>query len=158
MPAMQQQGERAGMGKLGLAAEPAVHRIEHPRHLRDRFVQRRAGDLAGSGLVEVLVEHPADGLRLDLNLFSPFPIGVEDAGQDAPKTGPSILPIGWEVGAAEKDLASRRQERGEWPPSLLGEHLDRALVAGIHVGALVPVHLDADEVLVEKGGELRILV
>jgi hypothetical protein len=40
VPAMKEKRERRGVRKLGLAAEPAVSRIEAARHLRHRIIQQ----------------------------------------------------------------------------------------------------------------------
>jgi hypothetical protein len=69
-----------------------------------------------------------------------------------------VPPVGREVGPAVEDLALGGEEGGEWPAALLDQELDGALVARVHVGPLVAVHLDADEMPVEEVGERRVLV
>ena len=105
VPAMQQQCDRPGMGKLGLAAEAAVHRIEGRHDLGHRLVQQRLRDLTRRCLVEVLVEYPADGAGLGLHLIPAIAVGIEHAGENAAESGPTVLAIGREVGAAEEHLA-----------------------------------------------------
>ena len=108
VPAMQQQGDRAGMGKLGLAAESAVHPDRSTEAIwRDRVVEQRRRDLARRGFVEVRVEDPPDGVGLGLHLIPAGAVGIEHAGQHGAEAGAAVLPIGREVGSAEEHLAGR---------------------------------------------------
>jgi hypothetical protein len=146
------------MRKLWLAAKTSIHPIESLRHLREGLIQQGRTNLSGCSFVELFVKHPADGLGLSLYLVAPPPIGVEHAAQHGAKPRSSILPVRRKVRAAEEHLSVRSEEGRQRPSSLLGEHLHRALVPRVHVGPLVPVDLDADKVLVEERGDLRVFV
>ena len=157
-PAVQQQRHRAGVRKLGAPSESAVHRIEYPGHLGDRVLEHLERRLAGRGLVQVVAHHAPHRLRLRLHLSAPRAIGVEHALEHGAEAGPAMRAVGREVGAAVEHLAGGREKRRQRPAALPGQRLHRPLVAGVDVRPLVPVHLDADEVLVQELGERRILV
>ena len=158
VPPVQQEGDRARMGELRLAAEPAVDPVEHRGHLAHRAVEQCRRGLAGSGFVERGIEDAPDGVGLGRHLIPAGAVGVEHSGQHGAKAGSAVLPVGREVGPAVEDFAGRGEEGGERPAALPGDRLDGVLVAGVDVGALVPIHLDADEVLVEELGQVGILV
>jgi hypothetical protein len=153
VPAVEQEGQGRGVRKLRLAAESAVDRIEDPSDSSLRLAQQRRRGLARQTLVQVSVEHLADRLGLRLDLAAPGTIRVEHAGEDGAEPGLAILALGREIGSPEEHLAVGREERRERPAALAGEGLDRTLVARVHVRPLVPVHLDADEVLVQVRGD-----
>ena len=157
VPAVQQEGDRARDGGTsagcrtrrspgrtpGRSAPPpprAMQAMAHPALLSSRCV----------------VQHPPDRLRLGLHLAPAGTVGVEHARRARSETrGCPYFAVRREVGAAVEDLAVGREEGGERPAALAGERLHRALIAGVHVGPLVAVHLDADEVLVEDSGRWR---
>src|SRR5256884_3346983 len=62
------------------------------------------------------------------------------------------------VGAAKEHFPFGCQKRGERPAALSGERLHGTLVAGVHVGPLVAIDLDAHEIAVQERGHLWILV
>jgi hypothetical protein len=157
-PAFQQIAHRGGVRELGRRAESPMARIVDPRHGLGGSVEqpgrRRRGDPCDTGVCK----RAAQRQRV---AFDPLAIAVVDPVdllEDRAKPGAAVFPVGREVGPAVEDLPPRRQERGEGPASLPRDRLHRTLVARIHVGALVPVHLDADEVPVEEVGQGRILV
>src|SRR4029077_20622748 len=57
-----------------------------------------------------------------------------------------------------KRLPFRRKKRRERPAALSADGLHRGLIAAVHVGALVAINLDGDEMLVDNGGNFRALV
>ncbi len=61
------------------------------------------------------------------------------------------------VGAAEERVTVRGHEHGHRPAALAGHRLGRGHVDGVHVGPLLPVDLDRDQVLVHERGGLRVL-
>src|SRR3989441_10483447 len=63
---------------------------------------------------------------------------------------PEGVRLGGEVGAPEEHLALRIEKRRKGPTPLAGERLHGALIACVHVGPLIAIHLDADELLVEE--------
>ena len=155
---MEQQRHRAGVRKLGAPSESAVHRIEHLGHLGDRVLEHLERRLAGRGLVQVVADHAPHRLRLRLHLSAPRAICVEHALEHGTEAGPAMRAVGRKVGAAVEHLAGGREKGRQRPAALPGQRLHRPLVAGVDVRPLVPVHLDADEVLVQELGECRILV
>jgi hypothetical protein len=96
-PPVQQKGDRARMGELGLAAEPAVDPVEHRGDLANGAVEQRGRGLAGSGLVEGGIEDPPDGVGLRRHLVPPGAVGLEHSGQHGAKAGAAVLPVGREV-------------------------------------------------------------
>ncbi len=78
--------------------------------------------------------------------------------QDAAEAGAAVAVVAGEVGAAEVGAAVWREECGEGPAALAADGGDGCLIAGVHVGALVAVDLDGDEVVVEDAGDLSVLV
>ncbi len=81
-----------------------------------------------------------------------------DRKQDAFETGAADGIFRRKIRAAVKRLAVRREKRGERPAALSGNGADGGLVARVHVGALVAVHLHRDVKLVDHGRDFRILV
>ena len=112
----------------------------------------------GAASFEVVADHAPDRLRLRLHLSAPRAIGVEHALEHGAEARPAVRAVGRKVGAAVEHFAGRREKGRQRPAALPGERLHRPLVAGVDVRTLVPVHLDADEMLVEELGEGRILV
>jgi hypothetical protein len=158
MPPVQEEGERAGVRELRLAAEPAVYRVEHLRDGLFRLLEKGWRRLPRSAVVQVGVQHLPDRLGLRLDLAPPGAVRVQHAREHRAEPGLAVLRLRRKVGAAEEHVALGSQEGCERPTALAGERLDRALVARVHVGPLVPVHLDADEVLVEVTGDAGIVV
>ena len=62
-----------------------------------------------------------------------------------------------EVGPTEKRLPLGRERRGHRPAATAGQRLDRGHVDAVHVGPLLAIHLDGDEVLVEIPRDFEIL-
>src|SRR5207245_4823526 len=95
-------------------------------------------------------------------LDDPVALLAVDAGylpQHRRESRPSeVVLLRREIRAAVEHLALWREERGERPAALARECLDRALVARVHVGSLVAVHLDAYEVRIEELRHPGILV
>lgn len=79
----------------------------------------------------------------------------EDRRQPAAR--PSHTIPRWEVGAGEERIAFGRHDHRHGPSAAAGERVHRAHVDVVDVRALLPVHLDGDEVLVEEGGDLLVL-
>src|SRR5690349_20623053 len=158
VPAMQQDRHSGRVRKLGLAAKSSVHRIKQFCHLCNGAIQDRAVALPRRRLIEMLVQYLPYCSGLCGNLLLSCAIRLGDAGENTQKTGPSVLAVRRKVGAAEEDLSVRREKGRERPAPLRGERLDRALVPNIYVRRLVSIDLDTDEVLVEEGRNLWILV
>ena len=77
--------------------------------------------------------------------------------QDLQEARPALAAIRREIGPAEERLAVRREEDIQRPAALAARRLDEGHVDLVHVRPLLPVHLDADEMLVEERRELLVL-
>ena len=86
------------------------------------------------------------------NLLAPVDLGLFGLkGLAAPADG-EMWQFSGDVSDALTDVP------GDMAMRLYGERLDSPLVPRVHVGPLVPVHLDADEVVIEKTGQPGVLV
>ena len=83
-------------------------------------------------------------------------VGLAEGQQQAGKTRQAAPVFGGEIGAAIKGLQVRGQKDAQGPAAVAGEHLHRVHVRLIQVGALFPVQLDVDEMLVHDGGDGRV--
>ena len=156
----EQEFEHHRWRELRRAAEPAVRRVVVPAQALHRHV---------SGLPEQGAELPlraAQGGRggrgvlgqRDGHLLGPaghvVPLvapGLGDVQHQLPEVIPGV------VGAAEERLLLRRHEHRHRPAALAGHGLGRGHVDRVHVGPLLPVHLDRDHVLVEHRGRRGVL-
>ncbi|OLC67774.1 MAG: hypothetical protein AUH78_27560 [Gemmatimonadetes bacterium 13_1_40CM_4_69_8] len=159
VPASDQEFEGGGVRELGRRAEPAVADVEQPRHLVRRLFDQQGRHRAGLRLVQRLGDVLVDRLGVLRDLLPLLAVQPRHVLQHRgePRAAVGIV-VGRKVGAAEEHLASRVQKRGQRPASLAGERGDGALIAHVHVGALVAVHLDADEVAVQQLSDVRVLV
>ena len=90
----------------------------------------------------------------------PFPIVIPELSQllqDAEKARSATAVVGRKVGAAENGLPIGGQPDTHRPSATSGGGLDIGHVDPVHVGPLLPVHLDADELVVQKGCDRLIL-
>ena len=140
-----------GWGNLGWLPNPPW--IRSNTEAIWRTAPSSNADEASHGFVEGGIEDPPDGVGLGRHLVSPGTVGIEHSGQHGAKAGAAVPPVGREVGPTVEHFAGGREEGGERPATLTGDRLDGVLVAGIDVGPLVPIHFDADEVLVEELGQ-----
>ena len=92
--------------------------------------------------------------RLPIVLLVVLGHGAEDTLEARAIVGVSR----WEVRAPVEDLAVRGEKRGEGPSARSGQGAHGLLVPCVHVGPLVTVDLDRDELLVDDSGEPRVLV
>src|SRR5216117_140441 len=101
----------------------------------------------------------ADCLRILGYFIALLAIDPRHLAQHGPEAGPAVVVLlRREVGTAEEDFALGGEKRREGPTALARERLHGALVARIHVGPLVAIHLDAHEVAIERLGDARVLV
>src|SRR6185312_6114004 len=114
----------------------------------------RRGRGKGFGLGEEIPDHA--GLLGDFG--SLLAVGAGDGQQHALETGASPLVVRRKVGAAVKGLTLGGEKGGEGPATLSADGGNRGLVAAIHVGALVAIHLDGNEVLIDDGGDFGIVI
>src|SRR5690606_29628461 len=127
-------------------AEPPVLRVKRAAQVGERAVEHFLPGLARCALVEPRLDDAADRAGLFSHLAAPLAPDLEHPLEHCAESGTPIPAVGWEVGAAVEDLAVGSQDGGEGPSALPGERLNGALIAGVHVGPLVPIHLDTDEV------------
>src|SRR4030066_256432 len=78
--------------------------------------------------------------------------------EDPPEAGPVERVLRREVGSSVEDLAVRGEEGGEGPAPLARQGAHGLLGPRVDVGALVPVDLQGDGVLVDDRRNLGILV
>ncbi len=150
---------RPRMGEFLLARDAPVHGIELPAE--------GVGALLQQGLVHDAVldqglppfrEGAMEGLGLPQGVRAIRPIILGHGEQDAAETGPTVRVFRREVGASVVGLPVRREEPGQGPASLAGDRADRLLIPRVDVRALVPIHFDRDEMVVDDLGELGVLV
>ncbi|MDT4866939.1 hypothetical protein FQZ97_1018270 [compost metagenome] len=82
--------------------------------------------------------------------------GLAQLAQDPGQAGAAVAVLGREVGAGEEGFALRSEKHRQRPATALAEHLQRALIEFVEVGALLAVDLDVDEVLVHQVGDVRV--
>ncbi len=157
-PAGQEEIARSWVRKLRLRAEPAVPCIGESCHAFGGLREDRGTDRAREGLRLVHRQMPRDLDGLLPSVLRTLSVEPRETGQDGLKSRTPVSTVGREVRASVEHRAFRRQECGKWPATLTRQELNRTLVAGIDVGPLVPVHLDADPVAVEHPGDRGILV
>ena len=111
---------------------------------------------AGKGLVVLDGGHGAGG-RFQ-RLVAALAPDLGQRGQHPAKARPAIAVVGRNIGAAEVGPAVGREKGRQRPAALAGDGRDRSLVARVHVGPLVAIHLHGDKMLVDQRGNLRVLV
>ena len=154
----EQQLDRGGMWKFWRVTESAVRGIERPPDAIDAGGEQRWIERPGArwrvtrGELTVQLRGGVPGLVPALAVV------LRHAQQDACEARPAEGVHRREVGAAEKDLAVRREEAGQRPAALPADSADRVLVAGVEIGPFVAVDLDGDEVLVDDGRHCRVVV
>lgn len=151
----QQELDRHARREPGVAgAEPAALRVVLPADAQQRPCQLR---LAGEPAVPVLqlpLRQIAGDLPGDLpDLRAPVRPGAMDAFEHLPEGRHPVPGLGREVRTEVEGLPGRRHEDGHGPAALPGGGLHGLHVDGVHVGALLAVHLDVDEVFVHVRGD-----
>ena len=147
------------MRKLGLRAKAAIAWI--------KLVEDRAGNLVhkgrrqfpappGKGLIVLDGGHHAGGgLQC---LIAPLSPDLRQGREHPPKARPPVAFVGRNIGAAEVGPPVGSQKDRQRPTALAGDRRDRDLIARVHVGPLVAIHLDRYKVLVDEPGDLRVLI
>src|SRR6059036_1648869 len=159
VPAGEQKLHGRRVRELGRRAETAVANVELAGHLARGPLQGRRGDLAELRFVKRLSHVAADRCRALRHLFPLLAIEARHLFEHGEEARPAVVVLlRGEVGAAEENFALGRETRREGPAALTGERLHGALVARIHVGPLVAVHLDAHEVAIEGLGDACVLI
>ena len=149
----QQKLEGAVRRELWRAAESSVVAVVGldqllDRALGDRAAQRPRRDELASAFH--LPERARQPVGRGLHLGAASGVGVRQGPEDRGESGPAAAIIGGKVGAAPEGLLVRREEDRHGPSARAGQELDGAHVDLVHVGALLPIHLDRDEVVVQE--------
>src|SRR5215472_13696851 len=84
--------------------------------------------------------------------------GICYSEQDAAKARAAHLVFGREIRSAEERFAVGKQEARERPATLPGNGTDGGLVAGIHIGTLIAIHLHWHEMFVDDLGDFDVFV
>ena len=144
-----------GRGKFGGASKTAPHRVEPLPELAVGPVQQgpvRLPFLGGRFPAEQL-RHPVAGLQKALAVSLPQPRRPLQQLQQPQVAGNAPFR---QVGPGKKRLLLRRHQDGEGPAAGAGEGLAGLHIHRVHIGPLLPVHLDADEIPVQRIGHLFI--
>src|SRR5262249_54655335 len=99
----------------------------------------------------------AELLGLPLDLLSPRPAEIGDAGQHTREACHAIAVLWREVGASVEGSAVRREDPRHRPPPAASQRLHRVHVERVNVRPLLPIHLDADEMLAHQPRDVLIL-
>ena len=155
----QQPLEHHRRRELRGATEPAARGVERGRQPRER----RVDDVlvpAGSAAADSsrrLGQRLGDDPRARHHLVPAGGPRRRHAREHLREGRHPVHPARREVGAAEERLSRRRREDGHRPPARARHRLRRRHVDGVDVGPLLPVHLDAHEVLVHERGRRGVL-
>ena len=149
---LQQQVKRRGVRKLGLRAKAAIARIE--------LAQRRPGNLVHQRQRQICRRRRKSSrcARWPPSRCPPSPAPRRAAratpapwpSARAPKPGPPIAIFARNIRAAKVRPPIGSQKRGQRPSALPADRGDRGLVARIHIGPLVAIHLHRDKMLVDE--------
>jgi AcrR family transcriptional regulator len=156
----QQELQHHRRRELRCAAEAAVRRVVRPgetQQCRGEFALPRGAAGRVSVRPGALGQFPYDPAGHLADLLAALPPRDDDALKHLPEPGHAAARGGREVGAEVERLALRGEEDGHRPAALAGRRLHRLHVHGVHVRALLAVHLDRDEVLVEVRGRRLVL-
>ena len=163
-----QQEEQLGRpGKLGGPAEAAMPRVEGGCELLHACREGvDAGNRRGrSGTARDVAcrrrLHPAQPFEQRVGRLRQLTAAGRPARGDLPqhvgKSRPPPARVRREVGAAEERLQIRRQPDAHRPAARAGRGLHERHVDAVDVGALLPVHLDRHEVLVQQRRNVGVL-
>src|SRR6202030_3618054 len=82
-------------------------------------------------------------------LVAPPLEGLRHGQQHPPQTRAAMPVLRWKVGSTKERLPVRSQKLRQRPSPLSTDRRHRRLVACIHIGPLIPVHLHRDEVIID---------
>ena len=134
------------------AAVTGVERFREPgRDGRQQFgwLRRRGGSRHGGGPTCHLAHRGGDARRGGLHLGAPLAPAPGQEQQHLPERRPPVHLPRREVGAGVERLPPGGQEHRHRPAAGAGDRLHHAHVDAVHVGPLLAVDLDVDEVLVQ---------
>ena len=146
--------------ELGRATPPPGHPVEALLEALEGAVERLGPELAllsGAGHSALLLESPGYLLPAVQDLIAALSPGVGNGLEQLAEGGQSVARRGREVGAPVEWLASRSEEDGHRPSSLLGHRLHGIHVHLVEIRPFLAIHLYADEMLVEKIGDPLVL-
>ena len=147
-----------GLRKLDVGAKPAPLGVDDRREPLERDVQHGGGQIlviAGKGRVVPQVLDDLVGRGNDL--VAALLIRVRRRLQHPAEAGHASPVLRRVVRAAVEGLQVWGEEDAHGPAAGAGHGHDGLHVDGVEVGALLPVHLDADEEPVHEGRDLRVL-
>ncbi len=143
--------------ELRRPGEPAPLGVETRGERLQRGVEHAGGQLSreiGRGLALDAVRERGALLVHARAVLGPQLLQEAQEGREA---RPPVLVLRREVGAAVEGLQVGGQEHAHRPAALTRERLDGAHVDLVEIRALLAIHLDAHEVLVEVGGDRLVL-
>ena len=154
-----QEIHRGRMRKFRRAPEPAVADVELA-HRRVFHIVQQARRKRAAGFAERLrLRHRVrQCLRRTVHVRAALAVGLGHRGENSPESRPPHGVVRREIGPAEKRPPIGRQESGQRPAALAGDGADGRLVARVHVGPLVAVHLHGNVELVDECGDFGVLV
>ncbi len=139
--------------ELGRAAEAALLRVERPRDVGERLVERLLVEPAALvGQLDRRTERVEHGRRVPVDVVAARAVGLGDRAQHRAEARHSVALDGREVGAAVERYAVGPEEDRERPSAASRHHLHRLHVYVVDVGALLAINLHVDEQLVHHGG------
>ena len=157
--AFEQQLQRRSVRELGRLPEAPVAQVEHA-HEGILQLGQRASIEAGPRACEAfrLRYGLSQGIGGFIHLGAAVLVGISNRQQNALESRPAHGVLRREVGSSEERPPVRGQEAGQRPAALPGDSADRGLIAGVHVRALVAVHLHRHEKLIDERRDFSVLI
>ena len=147
------------MRKFWRAAEAAILNVEELRDGLDLGVYNAEVKLRPSAGESLGPRHSfRKGIRGTRKLVSAVAVGIRHGKKHPAEAGPAHLVFGREICSTEKGLAVGKQKASERPTALPGDGADGGLIARVNIGALVAIHFDGHEVIVDDLGDFDVFV
>ena len=152
----EQELQGRGLGELGLESEAAGAVVELASESAEGGLENAVRERlniclsGGERLADAFGELPSAGQDLKTAVVEGFRDCLEHPG----KGWHSAAVVRREVGSAVERLAVGGHEDRHRPSALSGHGLYRGHVDRVDVGALLAIHLDADEAVVHHGGDM----
>ena len=158
---VQQEQQVRGLGKLGGGSKPAVESVELLQEFRDGPLDMRRADgrrlAAGAQARPHRLGKPRGLLYHFLTLLAPRRRDRLDHVRERRHVHRVLGPGGEVRAAPERAQRVRIDEHAHRPPAVPRHELRRGHVDLVDVRALLAVHLDADEALIEHRGDVGVL-
>jgi hypothetical protein len=146
------------MGELRRGTEAAVGRVKAAAQVAGGTAEQLIGQFALFGLQpHHRLEMIREAARLFLQSLTLLRPRLGDAHQHPAKRRQAVAVVRRKVSAAVERLEARREKHRHRPAAMPRHDLHRGHVNLVEVGAFLAVDLDADEVLVQKLADLRVL-